>query len=44
MKGVYRAPVRRGEGGKHYYEWLVGLQNFYKEVAAREMAVLITVG
>ena len=44
MKGVYRAPVSRGAGGKHYYEWLVGLQNFYKEVAAREMAVLITVG
>ena len=44
MKGVYRAPRWRDDDDKEYYELLVGLQNFYKEVAAREMAVLIMVG
>lgn len=44
MKGVYRAPVSRGEDSKEYYGLLVGLQDFYRKVAARGMAVLIDVG
>ena len=44
MKGVYRAPTSRGEDDKEYYKLLVGLQDFYRKVAAWEMAVLINVG
>ena len=44
MKGVYRAPMVRGDDNEKYYELVVGIQNFYKKVAAREMAVLIAVG
>lgn len=44
MKGIYRAPLGREADKREYFDLLVGLQDFYKKVAADSMAVLIVIG
>jgi hypothetical protein len=44
MKGVYRRPMTAVDDKEDYFKMLIGLQDFYNNVAASKMAVLIGIG